>query len=146
MLKRVPPPAQQLGYLPIAAGTTLDPTMFAQLLQCYLITPSFSGTAERLLIADPIFTWLTSRNSPLNAPAALQGALCAPAGSKVGDVTPTNLPPKLTFPRSSRAKADIVGLYDGGGGSIAASSGPRAAAACVAAMMRPRPSARSAAM
>lgn len=116
VLKPSTPPAQQLGYLPVAAGTVLDPPMFAQVVQCYLIAPRVVSGTENTLVAEPIFNWIVSTSSPLNAPANAQGALCAPAIFPVGDVIPTNLPVPLTLPKKLPSKADIIGLYDGGAG------------------------------
>jgi hypothetical protein len=59
---------------------------------------------------------MDNTSSPLNAPDGASGALCTPADSRVGDVTPTNLPFPLKLPKTLPSKADIVGVYDGGGG------------------------------
>jgi hypothetical protein len=116
VLKLTSPPVQQLGYLPVAAGSVLDPSMFAQVLQCHLISPRVVSGTETMLIADPIFNWIVGTNSPLNAPKNAQGALCTPAASPIGDVSPTNLPSPLKLPSKLPSPADIIGLYDGGAG------------------------------
>jgi hypothetical protein len=116
VLKPTSPPVQQLGYLPVAAGSVLEPSMFAQVPQCYLISPRVVSGTENRLIADPIFNWIVGTNSPLNAPKNAQGALCTPADSPIGDVSPTNLPSPLKLPDKLPSPADIIGLYDGGAG------------------------------
>jgi hypothetical protein len=116
VLNPTTPPAQQLGYLPVPAGSVLDPSMLTQVTQCYLITPRILSGRENTLLAEPIFNWIATTNSPLNAPQNAHAALCAAADSTVGDVSPSNLPSPLQLPKGLPTPADIVGLYDGGAG------------------------------
>jgi hypothetical protein len=65
-------------------------------------------------VADPILDQIRASHGPLNAPAGSQGAACVATANAALIMTPTNLPP-VKFKKPPPAKADVLGIYEGGG-------------------------------
>ena len=92
----------------------LDPNNFSSSKRYVLVCTGVKSRPELTLVARVLAKHIDTSNGPLNAPKDSQGAGCVVGNSK-GPMTASNLPRTFRPPAKLPAKADLIGVYEGGG-------------------------------